>query len=226
MELSEYWKVLRKRWYVIILATLVMVALAVLFSELQQPLYRAEATLQVKPAVFDYNTVLTANLLLNQFALQAQTTTIARSVLGDVPLKVEPRELLKQITVEPIPEDFLLIIDADLPDGEIAKQVANAFAQSFVDWHTQRILAIDPLERIEISVLIPADRYWQHWPRTRILGLAGGLVGLLGGVVAAFVLEYIESDRLRSTAEVERDLGVPALGAIPANRHRRQIGRA
>lgn len=225
MELSEYWKVLRKWWYVILLAPLVLVVLAVLFAQIQQPIYRAEATLQVKPAVFDYNTVLTANQLLNQFALQVKTTNLAERVLGQVSLEMEPREFLKSVTVTPIPEDFLLLIEVDLPDGEMAKQVANAFATEFVDYHTQRILAIDPLERIEITTLIPADRYWQHWPRTRILALAGGLAGGLIGLVSAFVLEYIESDRLRSAAEVERVLGVPALGAIPTNPHTRRIGR-
>lgn len=216
MELSEYFRVLRKQARVILGSLVVATALAVLFSEIQTPIYRAEVALQVKPAVFNYNVILTAHQLLNQFALQVKTTTIAKRVLEQVPLELSARDLLKQVTVTPVEEDFLLLIDADLPDGELAKATANGFANLYVDYHTARSLSIDPLERIEISVLTPADRYWLHWPRTRILALAGGLTGLLLGITLAFIREYLESDIIGSIPDVERQLGVPALGAIPS----------
>ncbi|MBI2845254.1 MAG: hypothetical protein HYX86_01775 [Chloroflexi bacterium] len=222
MELGDYFQVLRKHIRIILATFLLTTALAVLFSETQTPIYRAEASLQVKPAVFNYNVILTANQLLNQFALQVKTTGIAQQVLEQVPLEMTPRQLLKQVTVDPVPEDFLIIIDADFPnDGEIAKQVANSFANIFVDYHAQRSLSIDPLERIEISVLVPADRYWLHWPSTRTLALAGGLTGLFLGILLAFIREYLEADLLRSVPDVERQLEVPALGAIPTGSSRR-----
>lgn len=221
MELGIYWQVLRKQARIIFITFLATTALAILFSEIQTPIYRAEVALQVKPAVFNYNVILTAHQLLNQFALQAKTTNIAKQVLQQVPLNLPPKELLKLVTVTPVEEDFLLLIDADLPDGELAKAVANGFANVFVDYHLARSLSIDPLERIEISVLVPADRYWLHWPSTRTLALAGGLTGLFLGIFLAFVREYLESDILRTVPDVERQLEVPALGAIPSGPGRR-----
>ncbi|MBA3431156.1 MAG: polysaccharide biosynthesis tyrosine autokinase [Actinobacteria bacterium] len=60
--------------------------------------------------------------------------------------------------------------------------------------------------------------------RSGFLLLAIGLlVGLVGGIVLAFVLEGL-SDRLRGREDLERRLGAPVLGMIPRMRRRRANG--
>jgi capsular polysaccharide biosynthesis protein len=126
--------------------------------------------------------------------------------------------LLAGVTVASIPEDFLIQIDADRPDPQEARDVASAFARDFVAFHAAEMLDIDRQDRVQIRILEDAKYGWVHWPKTKTLALAGGVLGLLIGLLLAFGLEYLESDVLRSTEDVERHVGVAVLGSIPTIR--------
>lgn len=215
MELKKYAQILWRRGGVIILITILTTLGALLFAKVQRPVYRAQATLQVTPAVWDYNIVLSANQLLTQFSLQVHNTTMAQRVLDQVPLTLSPEEILKRVHTIPEEENFLIQVEADFPDGERAKLVANAFAQEFVEYHAERNLSVDPTERIEIEVLKQARHYWQHWPRTKPLLLAGAILGLGLGTLSALLLEYREADVIRSPEDMERYVGIAVLGLIP-----------
>jgi capsular polysaccharide biosynthesis protein len=215
MELSQYLRVLLRKWWVIALAVAISVASAVVFSEVRAPIYRSSAVLQVIPARYDYGLTLAAEQLLRQFANQIHTTSMARQVIDELQLDISPDRLLGDVTVAPIPEDFLIQIDADRPDPEEARAVASTFAHDFVAFHAAQILDIDRQDRVQIRILEDARYGWVHWPKTKTLALAGGVLGLLVGLLLAFGLEYLESDVLRSTEDVERNVGVTVLGSIP-----------
>ncbi|HXW01463.1 MAG TPA: hypothetical protein VEC93_23835, partial [Anaerolineae bacterium] len=57
--------------------------------------------------------------------------------------------------------------------------------------------------------------YEQYSPQTRINTLAGGLFGLLVGVMVIFFLEWLELDTIRTATDIERAIGVTVLGAVP-----------
>ncbi len=215
MEFRQYVRVLISKWWIIALAFAVTVISAVIFSEVQPPTYRSSAVLQVIPARFDYGLTLAAEQLLRQFANQIHTTNMAQQVVDELQLDISTDRLLADVTVAPIPEDFLIRIDADRPHPEEARNVASAFAHDFVAYHAAQILDIDRQDRVQIRILEDAKYGWVHWPKTKTLALAGGVLGLLIGLLLAFGLEYLESDVLRSPEDVERHVGVPVLGTIP-----------
>lgn len=215
MELKQYLRVLLSKWWVIALACVITVTSAVIFSEIQPPIYRSSAILQVIPARYDYGLTLAAEQLLRQFANQIHTTTMAQQVIDELQLDISVDKLLANVTVAPIPEDFLIQIDADGPNPEQARDVASTFAHDFVAFHAAQILDIDRRDRVQIQILEDARYGWVHWPRTKTLAVAGGVLGLLIGLLLAFGLEYLQSDVLRSSEDVERHVGVVVLGAIP-----------
>ena len=45
--------------------------------------------------------------------------------------------------------------------------------------------------------------------------LAGGVLGVLLGVIIVLGLEWLESDVVRSNEDVERYIGLPVIGSIP-----------
>jgi capsular polysaccharide biosynthesis protein len=216
MELKQYLRVLVGKWWIIALTFVVTVASAVIFSEVRAPTYRSSAVLQVIPARFDYGLTLAAEQLLRQFANQIHTTSMAQQVIDELQLDVSTDKLLGRVTVAPIAEDFLIQIDADAPNPEEAAAIASAFAQDYVAYHAAQILDIDREDRVTILILEDARYGWVHWPKTKTLALAGGVLGLLVGLLLAFGLEYLQSDVLRSSDDVERFVDVPVLGAIPS----------
>jgi capsular polysaccharide biosynthesis protein len=215
MELKQYLRVLLSKWWVIALACVITVTSAVVFSEIQPPIYRSTAVLQVIPARYDYGLTLAAEQLLRQFANQIHTTTMAQQVIDELQLDISVDKLLANVTVAPIPEDFLIQIDADGPNPEQARDVASTFAYDFVAFHAAQILDIDRRDRVQIRILEDARYGWVHWPKTKTLAVAGGVLGLLIGLLLAFGLEYLQSDVLRTSEDVERHVGVVVLGAIP-----------
>ena len=60
MELKQYLRVLVRKWWIIALVCVVTVVSAVIFSEVQPPIYRSTAILQVIPARYDYGLTLAA----------------------------------------------------------------------------------------------------------------------------------------------------------------------
>ena len=116
MELMKYLRVLLRKWWVIALACVVTVTSAVVFSEIQPPIYRSSAVLQVIPARYDYGLTLAAEQLLRQFANQIHTTSTAQQVIDELQLDITVDKLLAGVTVASIPEDFLIQVDADRPD--------------------------------------------------------------------------------------------------------------
>lgn len=215
MELKQYLRVLVRKWWIIVLACVVTVASAVVFSEVRPPIYRSSAVLQVIPARYDYGLTLAAEQLLRQFANQIHTTNMAQEVIDELQLDITVDKFLAAVTVAPIPEDFLIQIDADRASPEEARDVASALAHEFVAFHAAEILDIDRRDRVKIRILEDARYGWVHWPKTKTLAVAGGVLGLLIGLLLAFGLEYLESDVLRSSEDVERYVGVPVLGSIP-----------
>jgi capsular polysaccharide biosynthesis protein len=215
MELGQYFRVVVRKWWVIVLAFAITVVAAVAFSEVQAPVYRSSAVLQVIPARYDYGLTLAAEQLLRQFANQIHTTNMAQQVIDELQLDLPTDKLLGDVTVAPIPEDFLIQIEVDRLDPEEARDIASAFANDFVAFHAAEIMDIDRADRVQIRILEDAKYGWVQWPKTKTLALAGGVLGLLIGLLLAFGMEYLESDVLRSTEDVERHVGLPVVGSIP-----------
>jgi capsular polysaccharide biosynthesis protein len=57
--------------------------------------------------------------------------------------------------------------------------------------------------------------YEQYSPNTKINTAAGGLVGLLVGLLVVFFLEWLEQDVIRTAGDVERTVQVTVVGVIP-----------
>jgi capsular polysaccharide biosynthesis protein len=215
VELKQYLGVLVRKWWIMVLACVVTVTSAVIFSKVRPPIYRSSAVLQVIPARYEYGLILAAEQLLRQFANQIQTTNMAQQVIDELQLDITTGQLLADVTVAPRPEDFLIQIDVDRASAEEARAVASTLARDYVAYHAAETLDIDRADRVRIRILEDARYGWVHWPKTNTLALAGGVLGLLIGLVLALGLEYLESDVLRSLEDVERHVGVPVLGSIP-----------
>jgi capsular polysaccharide biosynthesis protein len=140
---------------------------------------------------------------------------MAQQVIDELQLDITTDTLLADVTVAPIPEDFLIQIDADRLNPDEARDVASRFAHDFVAFHAAQILDIDRRDRVTIRILEDARYGWVHWPKTKTLAVAGGVLGLLIGLLLAFGIEYLQADVLRTTDDVERHVGVAVLGAVP-----------
>ena len=85
---------------------------------------------------------------------------------------------------------------------------------TFVDVQTAASADIDRLSRLNVTVLDDALPAELNRPKTRNNALAGGILGVVLGVLIVFVMEYLD-DTLKTIEDVDRYLGLTTLGTIP-----------
>jgi len=216
MELRFYFDILRRRGWIILATAALAALLALGFSQVQTKTYRATARISAVPARPDWGLGNSAKDLLRNFVNNIKTHSMANRVIDRAQLDMNSYELLDRLTVSAEPENFLIRIDARDQDPEVAKKIALTLANEFVDERVAYYLTQDKNNRIEVKLVDSVIDAPLYRPKPLTNALAGLVLGALVGALIVLLLEWMSSDILSSAASVERSLGLPVLGAIPA----------
>lgn len=216
MQLQDYARVLFKRGWIIILLAVIATASAYAFSKLQTPIYSSTVTLSAVPSrSSDYGQTLAIKNLLRNYVQQMQSPGITQQVIDKLQLDVTPDKLVSQLNFNADESTLLITIEARHPNPAVAAKMGQTLAETFVSLHNQQNLQIDQTDRILVSILHNATSPVVFSPKTSINTGAGAILGALIGVIIVFVLEWLESDIVRTAEDVERFIGMTVLGAIP-----------
>ncbi|HLF27096.1 MAG TPA: Wzz/FepE/Etk N-terminal domain-containing protein [Anaerolineae bacterium] len=214
MELRDYLRILRKRWWIIVLIAALTTAAAYGFSAIQTPVYKSTVRLSVWPARIDNGAQLAAKALLRAFAVFADSDTFAARVINTLQLDLLPDRLNEKVTIASVDEDFIIQIEVLDTDPQIANAIARVWAEEFVAWRKLENDLQRKEDRVEARIVQP-PAVGKFRPQTTLNTAAGGIIGLLLGGLLVYALEWIESGVLRTPDDVERAMGMSVLGAIP-----------
>jgi len=214
MELKDYLRILRKRGWIILMVGIFTAAAAFGFSQLQTVEYKSSIQIFVTPERIDNGTLLATKQILRGFVAFINSTDFAQKVLNRIHIDMLPKTLKGKVTIASKDEDYLIQIDVIDTDGDQANNIANTWAQSFVEWRQQENTKQLKQDRVDAFVVQPAT-YDKFRPQTTLNTVAGGVIGLMLGTLIVFFLESIEVGILRAPDDVERMLGMTVLGAIP-----------
>lgn len=226
MTLHEYWKVIRHRWILILLCTLLLAGMAWLITPATTDTtrkvgsYTATTTLLVgsRANAATPQGSFTENVSLGRVALFVTTGEVPKRAAAALNYRDDPALLAAGLTVAPVDEAQALTISTVASDGQRAADVANTFAREtvryFDEGHTgtgntqltvlQEATPIPNESRVGFA--LPAGKL----PRT----LLGALLGLLIGFGVALVLDRLDS-RLRTRQEVHDALRLPVIAQVP-----------
>lgn len=214
MQIRDYWSIISKRWWLILLVVVAATGVTVGYAKLQQPVYRATVKLTVTPSRMDYGLTMVIESLLRQYSQRIQTEKLASTVNDRLQLMMPAERLLGKMKVSPVTEDYILQITIDDSDPNRAADIAYVWADEFVNEQAILMAPVAPTDRIEVAVLDKPAPGELYFPKTKQLAVAAAALGLVLGLVLAFVLEYLD-DTLKTTEDVERYLALPVLGSIP-----------
>lgn len=218
MEINDYLRILRKRGWIIVVVALIAAASAYGFSKIQTPIYSATVKLSVVPArATDWGSSNSLKDLLRNYAESIRTHTMAAEVIDREQLDMDTTTLLDKLFVNTDSSTFTLELEARDRDKGVAMDIVNRMAIVFTENRDQWNQRQDKRDRIDVTML---DSVYdlgveQYSPKTRINTLAGGIFGVLVGVLVIFFLEWLEMDTIRAVPELERAAGVTVLGLIP-----------
>jgi len=215
VEIRDYIKILIKRGWIMVLLAVITAASALVFSKLQRPIYRSTLYLNAIPARLDWGVQQTIKNMLRNYAGQIVSDNTLQRVNDELQLDMSPDMMRAKISVDPIESDLLLQIAVEDYDPGIAKAIADKTADIFVADIKRQMLDQDQRDRVSVSVRDYAREGTLFKPKWKVNTLAGGVLGVLVGVLIVFFLEWLEADVIRSEEDVERYLGVAVLGSIP-----------
>jgi capsular polysaccharide biosynthesis protein len=215
MPLQQYARVLWKRGWIVILLAVIAGLSAYVVSKSQTPIYKSAVTLSAVPARPDYGQSLAIKNLLRNYVVQMQSPGITQQVIDKLQLDVTTEKFESTLNFSANEDTLTIVIEARDPLPVVAARKAQTLAEVFVSVHNQENLQIDQRDRILVSMYRNATSPEIFSPKTSINTIAGTILGALIGLLIIFGLEYLESDVVRTTEDIERYLGVPALGLIP-----------
>lgn len=219
-EIREYWRIIRARWYIPVVLTVLTVALTLLTAQTPPPSYVASTRFTISvsadrplsgvdPALTgaqaseyirdDFVEVIRSDLFAND----------VNAVLNDPQLKIskgnisgaveKQRRIMSLAITWDNPEQAKRIAEAAV--RALATQNAKYFAQMGAQGATVTIL-----DEPTVSAVTPGLR-----DRLDIFIRAG--IAFLAGIVLVFILDYLD-DSVRGARDVEK-MGLQVLGEIP-----------
>jgi capsular polysaccharide biosynthesis protein len=213
MQLQDYFNVLIKRWWVIVLTAFVAVVAAYGVSKLLPRTYRAHMAYVVVANRADYGLSIHLRNTMNLYRELVLQPDALQQISDQLKLDVSGERLLQDVRVQPQPDDQKLVIEVDSPFREQAKMIATTVGKRLEQEVVNLNANLEGTDRLNVTRTQSA-RIVSIKPDTRINMLAGGILGLVLGLLLAFILEFLD-DTLKSSADVERFVGLTTLGAIP-----------
>jgi non-specific protein-tyrosine kinase len=138
MELREYWPILRRWLWLVVLSTVLAASAAYFVSKNTQPVYQSTVTLRLDLASGDltneYAAVLTANQLAGTYSEQIRMRPVLGAVLEALDLqdKMSPSTLAGRVTVASVRDTQLIRVSVQDTDPQMAAIMANQIVEVFI----------------------------------------------------------------------------------------------
>ena len=132
MELKDYLRILRKRGWIILLVMILTAATAFGVSKLQTVEYKSSIQVFVRPERIDNGTLLAVSQILRGFVAYIDSRNFAQRVIDNLQLDMKAEDLIGNVTIASINENYIIQIDVVNTNGKIADDIANEWANQFV----------------------------------------------------------------------------------------------
>ncbi len=216
MQLQDYARVAVKRGWIIVLLAVLAAASAYGFSKLQTPIYRSTVALNTIPSrPADWGQTQAIKNLMRNYVEQMQSPLLTQPVIDQLQLDVSPDKFVSQVNFNADESTLKITIEARHPIPAVAAKMAQTLAETFMSTHEIENQTLDQRDRVLVKILKNASSPEIFSPNTKINTFAGAILGALIGVLIVFALEWLDSDIVRTSEDVERYIGVAVLGSVP-----------
>ena len=220
MDLSDYIRVLRKRWRLITACTLIALMSAALVTIRTPRTYSAQVQLFV--AAQDQNSANTAyqgglfsQQRVKSYADIVNSPPVMSAVIAQLGLSTTTQQLSSRVSASAPLDTVLVNITAEDGSPQRAQSIANATGTQFAQFVTG-IERTDPSgpPPVKVTVVKPAPLPTAPVSPRRSLNLALGLlVGLAVGIGGAVLRETLDTS-VKAGDDLLHDFGLPAVGII------------
>jgi capsular exopolysaccharide synthesis family protein len=223
MELTDYIRILRKNWVIIVVATLVGIGVGAAWSLTRTPQYEASSTVFVSTQSGSTIGELQQGSNFTQsrvqtYAALVDTPLVVNPVIAELELGTTASSLASKVDASTAVNTTLITIAVTDADPVRAAEIANALGASLTA-AVEQIEAVQGPDGTEASpvrlsrvkdALPPLE---PSSPNVPLFLAIGGLAGAVLGITVA-VLRAILDTRIRTPRDVEQLTDRPMIGAI------------
>lgn len=216
INLQEVFKIIKKRFALIITILVLSMTIAGTFSYYYlTPIFQASTQILINQKEFDQNQFssqdINTNLqLINTYNVIIKSPVILSKVIDNLNLKTTPELLNQQIIVSSEQNSQIVNVRVEDPDLQEAVDIANMTAKVF----QEEIIALMNVDNV--SILSPAVFTKDTLPIKPNLILNVGIaavIGLMIGIGITFLMEYLDTS-IKNEQDIGELLGLPILGLI------------
>ncbi|MDI6101301.1 polysaccharide biosynthesis tyrosine autokinase [Actinoplanes sp. NEAU-A12] len=220
MDLRDYIRIARKRWWMLLTAVLLSLGIATLVTMQTTPLYATSVTFFITTPNTGVSDAYQGGLFSQQRVRSYQdlltSDRLAVLVAMDRRLGLTPAEVRERISAEAVPETVLLRATVTDTSVERSQQVATALAVRFKN----RVESLETplgqqISSVKVEVVAgPETSDGPVSPRpVRSLAVAA-VLGLLVGLGAAILRELLDTT-VKSPEDLQALAGAPVIGGLP-----------
>lgn len=220
MALSDYLRILRKNWLLLLLLTVVGLSSAAAYTLSRTPVYESSSTVFVSTqaggtaAELQQGSTFT-QARINTYVGLATAPIVLQPVISELGLGVSADTLATNVKASAALNSTLITVTVADPGSARAAEIANAIASSLADVIPQ----LEPESSnggspVRLSQVREAEPARSPSSPNVALNLALGiLIGLAAGVGVA-VLRTVLDNRVRTPRDAEQVTNAPGIGAI------------
>lgn len=218
ISLREYFFILRKRlWLVILLTTVSVVVSGIVSYYVLEPEYQTFTTLIVgKPKDYqnvdnklEYNELLLNQKLVSTYGEIVKTRAVTDEVIEKLNLDMGYKEFKEKVNVNLVKDTEIIKLEVTDRNPELAAKIANETALVFMK-NIKEIMMVENVQVID-EAQIPESPIK---PRPKLNMAIAGVLGFMIGIFLIFLLEYLDNT-IKTPEDVERYLDLPIIGTIP-----------
>ncbi|MBN9216090.1 MAG: chromosome partitioning protein [Microbacterium sp. SCN 70-200] len=219
MELSDYLRILRKNWLVIVVLTLVGLGAAAAYSLTRTPEFESSSTVFVSTQGSTVQELQQGSSFtqarINTYVGLATAPVVLNPVIAELGLDVTARTLAESVSVAAPLNSTLITVTVTDPDPVMAADIANAIAASLAtavpQLEPESADGTSPVRLTRVSDAQPALS--PSSPNVPLNLALGVLVGLALGIGVA-VLRTVLDNKVRNPRDAEQITAAPSIGAI------------
>jgi uncharacterized protein involved in exopolysaccharide biosynthesis len=147
LNIHDYWRIIRKRKWILIFTTTAVLGSVMVFTNLQTPIYQATATVKVEPALsisgvdqtggWDVLTALNTEVKIIKSALVSERTARKLGLVNDQTPENEKQAIVggiqAKVSADKVGDSNLITISATSSDAKETEKLANATAQVYIE---------------------------------------------------------------------------------------------
>lgn len=213
IDLREYLKIIRQRFWVVVLVTVMAVAISgVLSTFVVTPTYEASTSLVVRQEyteLDEYNALMLNRQMVSTYSELVKSRRVSEQVIDRLELDMNYEQLTKSVSVVQVKNTEMFKIIVQERDKERAEDIAKAYTEVFSEVLKGMGIAVD------VVVVDQAKALESPVKPNRVLNLVIALVfGLMIGIFLVFLLVYFDTS-IKNEKDVQRYLDLPVLADVP-----------